>query len=233
MGPLQPPAERSPVEVSPWPVGLLRTALRLGTIVLIVLAVHFALEEVMHLTDALPAAERGLLRALILIGILAIYAALIAVPFVPGIEIGLSLLVLRGPDIAPAVYLATLCGLCLAYGAGRIMPLSLLRQTFGDLHIRSACRLIDRIAPLNPKERLVVLRGALPRWLGEALVRYRYVSLAAVLNLPGNALLGGGGGLSLVAGLSGVFAPGATLLTLALAVAPVPLAVWFWDISLL
>ncbi|MEM6390479.1 MAG: hypothetical protein AAF825_11620 [Pseudomonadota bacterium] len=226
-------SRRHTVELSPWPIALFRTLLRIATIVLIALGVHFALDEVMHLTDALPAAERGALRALIILGILAIYAALIAVPFVPGIEIGLSLLMLRGPEMAPAVYVATLCGLSLAYGMGRLLPLTLLRQTFSDLHLRSACRLIDRIAPLGPKERLVVVRGALPRWLGDALVRYRYLSLAALLNVPGNALLGGGGGISLVAGVSGVFSTWATLLTLALAVAPVPLAVWIWDISIL
>ena len=44
--------------------------------------------------------------------------------------------------------------------------------------------------------------------------------------MPGSGLIGGGGGICLLAGLTGVFAPRATFLTLALAVAPVPLLVW-------
>jgi hypothetical protein len=57
-------------------------------------------------------------------------------------------------------------------------------------------------------------------------VRFRYVALALLINLPGSSLIGGGGGILLLAGLSGLFLPKATFLTLALAVAPVPLLVW-------
>ena len=36
------------------------------------------------------------------------------------------------------------------------------------------------------------------------LLRYRYVALALAFNLPGNAVLGGGGGIAMMAGLSGI-----------------------------
>jgi hypothetical protein len=45
------------------------------------------------------------------------------------------------------------------------------------------------------------------------------------LNLPGNTLLGGGGGIALMAGLSGLYPMPAYLTTVAIAVAPVPLLV--------
>ncbi|KKL56965.1 hypothetical protein LCGC14_2240120, partial [marine sediment metagenome] len=42
------------------------------------------------------------------------------------------------------------------------------------------------------------------------------------------ALIGGGGGICLMAGLSRMFAALPVLVTLAVAVAPVPLVVWFY-----
>ncbi|RTZ93567.1 MAG: hypothetical protein DSY92_00130, partial [Planctomycetota bacterium] len=45
------------------------------------------------------------------------YVLLLAVPFVPSTEIGISLLITHGAVAAPFVYLGTLSGLMLAYGA--------------------------------------------------------------------------------------------------------------------
>lgn len=58
-------------------------------------------------------------------------------------------------------------------------------------------------------------------------IRYRYVAIALAVNMPGNSLIGGGGGIMIIAGLSGVFTPLATFLTIMIAVSPVPLAVVF------
>jgi len=47
------------------------------------------------------------------------------------------------------------------------------------------------------------------------------------VNMPGNSIIGGGGGIMIVAGLSGIFTPLATFVTVVIAVSPVPLAVIF------
>jgi hypothetical protein len=60
--------------------------------------------------------------------------------------------------------------------------------------------------------------------VGRAL-RHRYVALALAVNVPGNSVIGGGGGIMLMAGLSGIFAPLPTLLAIAVAVSPVPLVI--------
>jgi len=65
-----------------------------------------------------------------------------------------------------------------------------------------------------PPSAPLVLRG---------LLRYRYVALAVAINTPGNVILGGGGGLALMAGLSRLFSPLPFLLTVLIAVLPVPL----------
>ena len=55
------------------------------------------------------------------------------------------------------------------------------------------------------------------------LVRHRYLTMIVLLNLPGNSLVGGGGGLALAAGMSGFFRFPMFFATLLVAVAPVPL----------
>ena len=52
-----------------------------------------------------------------------------------------------------------------------------------------------------------------------------YMRFEIPANIPGNALLGGGGGILLVAGLSRVFKPFWMLLTLAVAVVPIPFSI--------
>ncbi|UCE30573.1 MAG: hypothetical protein JSW68_10975, partial [Burkholderiales bacterium] len=56
-----------------------------------------------------------------------------------------------------------------------------------------------------------------------SLLRHRHVALAIALNLPGNALVGGAGGLGMLAGMSGLFSLPRYLLLVALATTPVPL----------
>jgi hypothetical protein len=60
----------------------------------------------------------------------------------------------------------------------------------------------------------------------QRLARHRYVALAVLINVPGNAVIGGGGGLAFAAGMSGVFSIPAFLITVAIAVLPVPLAIY-------
>ena len=207
---------------------LARWILRLALAVAIAYGIHLFLNWSMDLARTLPPGPGlAMETALVALALLA-YAALIAIPFVPGIEIGLSLIVMRGADIAVPVYLATVLGLSLAYLAGRLLPYPWLRRVLADLHMRRACALLDRLEPLSDQRRLVLLRRELPRRLGALAVNYRYLLLAGLVNLPGNVLIGGGGGICLVAGLTRLFRPRATLITIALAVLPFPLVVWIW-----
>jgi hypothetical protein len=160
------------------------------------------------------------------------YAVLISVPFVPGIEIGLSLILIRGPVIVPYVFAATVAGLAVAYFAGHYIRYSWLRKMFLDLGLKRPANFLEEIQAMPTDQRIDLMCERLPDWLGPRLVKLRYVLLAVLINVPGNAVIGGGGGICLLAGLSRVFAPLATILTIVLAVAPVPLIVWFFDIDL-
>lgn len=62
--------------------------------------------------------------------------------------------------------------------------------------------------------------------------RYRYLALAMAVNTPGNSVIGGGGGIMIMAGLSGFFSPLSTFTTVALAVSLVPFAVLFLGVRI-
>jgi len=157
---------------------------------------------------------------------LAAYVILIAVPFVPGIEIGLGLLILMGPDIAPFVYLATLMGMSLAFCVGQYMSRHWLRRFCRDMRLRKLGTWLARQEGRNPAARQQALVQSLPLWLQPALTRYRYLTIAALFNIPGNMVIGGGGGIMMMAGFSRLFHTGWMLLTIALAILPLPLFIW-------
>ncbi len=206
-----------------------RVVLRLTLLLILVYCVHLLVAWFSARTaDIHPGAQVGMLVALLMV-----YALLIAVPFVPGIEIGLMLLAVEGAWIAPWLYFATTAGLLFAYGAGEWVPYARLHRILADLHMRRVCTLLERIHPLSREERVILLRDNAPKWLRPFISRYRYLFLAGVINLPGNAVIGGGGGILFVTGLSRLFKPAAVALTVALAVMPVPLAVWIFGIDII
>ncbi len=61
---------------------------------------------------------------------LLIYVILLALPFVPGIEISLALFAAFGAKVALPIYGATLIALTIAYAAGRYVPLAVLASFF-------------------------------------------------------------------------------------------------------
>jgi len=86
---------------------------------------------------------------------------------------------------------------------------------------------------MDQSERLAVLEANAPPWLGQSFIRHRYLLLGILLNLPGTSLIGGGGGIALVAGLSRLFSFPAFILTIVIATAPIPLAVYLYGTDFL
>lgn len=205
-----------------------RTVLKLGAALLIAYCIHLLINWVLGLSLF----EDDRLRIGLLVVFLLAYALLIAFPFVPGVEIGLSLMMMEGSWIAPQIYISTVAGLVLAYAVGEWMPYARLRRVFEDLRLSKACRLLSETESLTRAERMQVLRTRAPKILHPLASRYRYLLLAILLNLPGNAVVGGGGGIMFTAGLSRLFLPSKTTLTIIIAVAPLPFAVWLFDIDL-
>lgn len=177
-------------------------------------------------TDASARAMTGLIVA-----VLIVYAILLAVPFVPGVEIGVALLIIQGTTAAPFVYGATVGGLALAFIIGQTVSLLWLIRVLRDLRLRRIAGWLERVDAVPRADRLSAMQAKLPGWLVPFVGKYRYATLAIAINTPGNIAVGGGGGIMLVAGLSRLFGTPATLLVIAVATAPVPLAVWLWGVD--
>ncbi|MCG6902965.1 MAG: hypothetical protein LJE68_09815 [Rhodobacter sp.] len=222
------PEKPQETDLPPLRLSLLRTGLRLVVLVALALLIHWFLGLVMDLTKSMPPGPGLAMQTAIVVFALAAYALLIAIPFVPGIEIGFALVMLRGAEIALPIYIATASGLVLAYLAGRFMPYGWLYRIFQDLRLRRAAALLARLEPLSAEARLDLLRQQWPGRFGDRALNYRYLLLAGLINLPGSGLIGGGGGICMLAGLSRLYRLRATVLTIVIAVLPFPLAVWFW-----
>ena len=211
---------RTPGPLTPWGI-----ALRVAVLIAVIGGATWVAKEVQVALDLTirPETEQAVPWAL---GLgLGAYAILLAIPFVPGAEIGIALLTVFGSAIAPLIYATTVLAMTLAYLVGRLLPDLLLVRLLRGLGLDRAAGLVQRAMPLSCEDRVALLmEGAPPRLLAIAL-RHRYVALALAVNTPGNSVIGGGGGIMVLAGLSGVFQPLPTVLTLLIAVSPVPIAV--------
>jgi hypothetical protein len=154
-----------------------------------------------------------------------VYIVLMALPFCPGIEVGVALLALGGRDVALLVYLATVVALVLPFVVGWFLPPSALVASLSRLGLRRAAESLRQIGPLDGARRLQLLLGQGSPRLARFLVRHRYIAVAIALNTPGNLVIGDGGGIALAAGFSRLFSPFGFALTVAIAVAPVPIVV--------
>ncbi|MEO0632643.1 MAG: hypothetical protein AAFY52_00740 [Pseudomonadota bacterium] len=168
--------------------------------------------NVMLVTGAPPAAGLADLTcgtAWHLVLILALYVLLLSVPFVPGAEVGLALLIGFGAVMAWPVYVATVLGLSVAFAVGRFASRSAHPQPVpgGDPTGDGLAGFGNRLAG-RP-------------WLGR-LLRFRWIAMAVLINMPGNSAIGGGGGIAMAAGYSRAFPYPAFVVCSAIAVAPVP-----------
>ncbi len=217
-------------QLPPLWLGLFRLGARIVVIVVAVFAIHLMMNWA---TARAEAAGRDGLMIGVLSALLLAYALLIAIPFMPGIEIGISLLFLKGASIAPLVYAATVLGLSLALLAGRFTPYGWLHGLLADLRLRRAAGLVERLAPMSREQRLEHMAARAPRWLRPMVRTGRYLLLGILLNVPGNSVIGGGGGIAFIAGFSRLFRPAITILVIALAVSWVPLIVWIYGVDAL
>lgn len=156
-------------------------------------------------------------------GAASLYVILMAIPFMPGIEVGMALLLVLGGGGALLVYLSTVLALSVSYGVGRLMPRQSLSRLLSWLHFARAAKLVGEVETLPPEARVRKIYSMAPAGVVPFLVRHRFLAVAVLLNLPGNALIGGGGGIGMLLGMSRLIPFYQFLFTVALAVSPVPL----------
>jgi hypothetical protein len=163
-----------------------------------------------------------MINTLIVSGIL-LYIILTAIPFVPGIELGLALIFAFGVKIVPVVYVATIAALLLSFVCGQRVPERWLASVFLWLHLNKAATLVEGMTSLDAASRVDHLLEHAPKRIVPWLLKHRLLTLCALFNLPGSALLGGGGGIAMMAGMSRLMSLPRFLMSAAIAVSPVPL----------
>lgn len=128
----------------------------------------------------------------------AIYALALAVPFLPAVELGWMVMAAFGPLGIISIWLATPLGLLIAFSLGYWMRdwpvLTRLRQRFQQ-QVGEA------------EEQKATLRTRLLLYAGHHMAAHPSITLAILINLPGNWIIGGGGGIGMVAGASGLYRP--------------------------
>ena len=159
----------------------------------------------------------------IVFGSAILYVALMALPFMPGIEVGLMLMAMLGVGGIILVYLCTVLALSLSFLAGRLLPPRFVARALGWLRLERARKLVTELEPLDAEERFRLLARSTPSRIVPFLLRHRYLVLAVLFNLPGNAIIGNGGGIALIAGMSRLFPFPKYVLLVCLAITPIPL----------
>jgi hypothetical protein len=224
---------RKETEITPLGPRITRIVVRLGLVFVFVVLIKLGIDQLFAKFALFESSASARAMTGLIVTIMIGYALLLAIPFVPGVEIGAAILILEGAKAAPMVYGATVAGLFLAFCIGQYAPLSRLIRMCHDLSLHRIATLLERIQSTPRKDRLDAMHDRLPRWLVPVLCNYRYITLAIAINLPGNIALGGGGGIMIAGGISRLFQTGLALLTIAVATLPVPLAVWMWGTDFL
>ncbi len=110
----------------------------------------------------------------------ALYVVLLALPFVPGMEVSLAILAALGGRAAIPIYLATIAALVIAFAAGRLMPMRTLVSVFDYLGLGSARDHVLRLEPMTRQARIETLTSAVP----SRPVSCRFSSRIAIWRLP-------------------------------------------------
>jgi flagellar biosynthesis protein FlhB len=218
------------MKLSPYVVWAI-VGLGVACLVLLAFAGHLLGIYVEGLMDLRHAAREALMHNGLIVAILLVYIVLLALPFMPGTEIGIALFLIFGAQIAGVIYLATVAALTLSFSIGQLAPANSLERLFARLGFARTARLLaeNRSGEHFGYVQLISAQR-LPRWINW-MIRNRYYALAVLINIPGNTLIGGGGGIALAAGVSRLYSIRKFIICISLAVSPVPLTItllaWF------
>jgi len=200
--------------------------IRLTIVLVVILVLNIAGTWLGHLVNfQLFPRHDAMLHTIVMVSIF-VYVLLMATPFMPGIEVGLAVMLLMGYKSALLIYLCTVLAVSISFIVGRIFPLQLVQSFFQWLYLEKASILVRQLALLNQPERLELLHRKAPAKFAPFLLKHRFITIALLLNLPGNALIGGGGGIGLLVGMSGIVPFYKYFIIVAVAVFPVPLCVY-------
>jgi hypothetical protein len=199
-----------------WTITLVKLSFVILLIILVNIGISWIIDrlEIQFWPEHMEIVDRVVLAGMIL------YILLMATPFLPGIEIGLALMITLGPKGVLLIYICTLIALTISFGLGRLFPTYLLASLLRWLHLTRAETLLKSFDAIPPEKRLEFLAEQASTKTIPALLKRRYLMLALLLNLPGNALIGGGGGIAMMAGMCRLYSFPRYLLLISVAILP-------------
>jgi len=200
--------------------------IRLTIVLVVIFGLNIAGTWLGHLVNfQLFPRHEAMLHTIVMVAIV-VYIFLMATPFMPGIEVGLAVMLLLGYKSALLIYLCTVIAVSISFIVGRIFPLHLVQSFLQWLYLEKASALVRQLELLNQRERLELLHRKAPAKFAPFLLKHRFLTIALLLNMPGNALIGGGGGIGLLVGMSRIIPFYKYFMIVAVAVFPVPLFVY-------
>lgn len=187
----------------------------------------------MNLLFSWAASQGNTLGLPLRLAVLAVYALLICVPFLPSFHLSLAFMILQGPDQIWWIFWATVVGFLLPFVAGNRIPHRHLVHIFNDLHMYRIAKLVKDTHAIPRDQRSELITQMAPKWIKPLVNKWRYLAIAIALNVPGNVIIGGAGGILMVAGLSRLFAPAAILVTIIVCLCPIPILISVTDFDVL
>jgi len=143
----------------------------------------------------------------------------------PAIELGVVLLAMLDIQGVILLYAITVIALSISYTIGRLIPVQVLKRLFQYLHFHKASDLLSPGGERDEKEQINLFLEHAPKRFIPFLLRHRYWVFGVVINTPGNIILGGAGGIAMMSGVSRLFNFKTFVLTVLVAVSPLPVFV--------
>lgn len=179
----------------------------------------------MHQLFAWTEGQGDTLQLPMRLAVLALYAVLIAVPFVPSFQLSMAFMILQGPDQVWWIYGATVTGFYVPFLIGWLIPPRHLIRWLSNLGLHKIAALVADTHALPFRDRLMLMTDMSPKWIKPLVNKWRYAAFFVALNFPGNVVIGGAGGILMVAGMSRLFAPLVILCIIAFCLCTIPIIV--------
>ena len=159
-----------------------------------------------------------------------IFTVLLALPGVPGLEVAAIIMLVFGEVGIIATWLCGALAFNISFFAGRLVPEARIQRWLTPKKEVDAAKLPDFAVGQHDAMTLVLERNrvgrAILRWTGPPGGWRRYVLIFVLFNMPGNFVLGGGGGIAMFCGTSRDLRWGPYFVTALLAAGVIPGLVW-------
>lgn len=158
---------------------------------------------------------------LIEISIYGAYILAIGLPFFPSFQIAVAFMLLFGVGHIHVTYTCCVLGFMWPFLIGRTVPVRIVTRVLTALNQPKLVAILTGTEATSDKM-LTHLTRFLPDRFRDFAQTRKYLSLAILLNVPGNVFFGGSAGLLLMSGALRIFSTGGVVLLVLVCLCPIP-----------